>query len=389
MHAEANQNLPKSLLKCTKFVHYQAFNVKDESFREEDEFYLLRCGHLARMADGRVGDSPRVGAVLVHEGRIIGEGYHKIGGQAHAEVNCLASVRKEDYSLIPAATLYVSLEPCCIAGRSGACTNLIQRNGIKTVVFAQRDATPGVNGQSVGILDRANITVREYPDFLPTMAPNAYRQVFTTLNRPFVCLKFAQSRNGFLRPQDREASYWITNGISRRLVHRWRANTTAILVGGRTIVEDNPGLDTRLFPGPSPRVVIIDPKDRCTGKERIFQRSTGFLPILFSGSTRPEFPAETIPLSGGWGGALPQVLSWLHTNRIGHLTVEGGRAILHAFLRQGFWDEAKVFTGTASIHDGLLAPNMMKQGELISEEMVGTDRLEVFQNPNPVALPDF
>ncbi|MTB49841.1 bifunctional diaminohydroxyphosphoribosylaminopyrimidine deaminase/5-amino-6-(5-phosphoribosylamino)uracil reductase RibD [Lewinella sp. W8] len=341
-----------------------------------DESFLLRCGQLAALADGRVGDSPRVGAVLVFRGRIIGEGYHKVAGEAHAEVNCLASVREDDRPKIPDSTLYVSLEPCCIQGRSGACTDLIQRHGIKRVVFAQRDATPGVNGMSVGILEEANVSVTEYNGFKPTLAPNRFRKVIASQERPFVLLKFAQSADGFLRPENREEDYWLTNPISRRLVHRWRANSTAIMVGGRTIVEDNPGLNTRLFPGPSPRVIVLDPKDRCTGREKIFRQDRK--PVVFSGSDRPDLKAEVVPLSSGWKGALPQVLSWLHAARLGHLTVEGGAALLQAFIQQGLWDEARVFTSPQQLNAGLAAPALKGEVRLLREEKIGTDLLRVF-----------
>jgi diaminohydroxyphosphoribosylaminopyrimidine deaminase/5-amino-6-(5-phosphoribosylamino)uracil reductase len=377
VNAEVNLILVKSLSKYTKFVRNHAFSVMPNSIHSKEGSFLLRCAQLARMADGRVGDSPRVGAVLVFQDRIIGEGYHKVAGQAHAEVNCLSSVREEDQHLIPQATLYVSLEPCCITGRSGACTDLIQRHGIGRVVFAQRDATPGVDGKSVDILNDAGVSVREYNDFLPTQAPNRIRHVIATRERPYVMLKFAQSSDGFLRPENREVDYWLTNAMSRRLVHRWRANSSAILVGGRTVVEDDPALNTRLFPGPSPQIVILDPRGRCTGKERVFRQSKK--PVLFSGVPHHDLPAEVVPLKSGWEGAIPQVLSWLHGARLGHLTVEGGAAILEAFLTQGWWDEARVFTSPQQLGAGLRAPAVGQYGRLVRQERIGADLLQVFE----------
>lgn len=343
-----------------------------------DEHYLLRCADLAGLADSRVKDNPLVGAVLVHDGRIIGEGFHHRAGQAHAEVNCLNSVRPEDRELIPAATLFVSLEPCCITGRTGACTDLIRREGIKTVVFAQRDATPGVAGNSVRLLREAGVTVREYPAFQPTLAANAHRRVLTTENRPRLILKYARDADGFLRPAERGRAYWITNAVSRRLVHRWRARTMAVVVGGRTVVEDNPALTTRLFPGPDPRPVIIDPRDRVTGREQLFDGS-GVRPLLFSGTARPEIAADNYVIGSSLNHtALTQVLTRLKEERLGEVTVEGGAALLSAFIAAGLWDEARIFTGSARFGGGVPAPVLPASAVLTHRERIRGDTLSCY-----------
>ncbi len=342
-----------------------------------NEQYLERCAQLADLADSRVGDSPRVGAVLVYQDRIIGEGYHRVAGQAHAEVDCLASVRPADRPFIPEATLFISLEPCCIVGRSGACTNVIKEQGIKSVVFAQRDSTPGVNGESVAILEAAGISVIEYPEFKPTLKVNAHRRVMAEKGRPFVSLKFAQSADGYLRPADRKAAYWITNSISRRLVHRWRANTSAIIVGGRTVVEDNPSLTTRLFPGRDPRVVVIDPRNRVKGDEKIFAGNQ--LPLLFAGTERDDINAEVVVAGQELNkAALTQVLTRLMEQGLGHVTVEGGAAVLQAFINAGLWDEARVFTGNKPFGDGVSAPVLPASARTTSALRVGSDLLEVY-----------
>lgn len=339
--------------------------------------FLLRCAQLAALATGLVGDSPRVGAVLVHHGRIIGEGYHRRAGGAHAEVNCLAAVAEPDRPLIAGATLYVSLEPCCIAGRTGACTDVICRQGIRKVVFAQRDATRGVDGNSVRILTAAGIEVLEFPDFAPTLAVNAHRRILTLEDRPRVTLKWAQSTDGYLRPADRNQRYWITNPVSCRLVHRWRADTSAILVGGRTVVDDDPALTTRLFPGPNAVPVVLDPRDRVTGRERLFQ-GVGERPILFAGTVRTDVAADVVPVGSRLNeGACTQVLGELAKRGVGQLTVEGGAAVLRAFLAAGVWDEARVFTGRSRFGGGVAAPKLPGV-KLVSVQNVCGDRLEVF-----------
>ncbi len=343
-----------------------------------DQDYLLRCAELAELADAGVRDNPRVGAVLVHADRIIGEGYHQQAGQAHAEVNCLASVRSADRPLIPASTLYISLEPCYVTGRTGACVDVIRREKIPTVVFAQRDTTTGAGGQSVALLRGAGITVREYPEFAPTLSPNAHRRVFTQLGRPFVLLKFARSADGFLRPADRQQKYWLTNPISRRLVHRWRAKTSAILVGGRTVVEDDPALTTRLFPGPHAQPVIIDPRDRTTGQERLFH-GEGPSPLLFTGVPRPSLNVTQYAIGPDLStGALAQVLGKLYERGFGHVTVEGGSTLLQAFLRAGCWDEARVFTAPLCLYHGMPAPSLPPTAQLLRREWIGSDLLEFF-----------
>jgi diaminohydroxyphosphoribosylaminopyrimidine deaminase/5-amino-6-(5-phosphoribosylamino)uracil reductase len=344
----------------------------------DPEDYLARCAHLALLGTGDVLDNPRVGAVLVYDGRIIGEGYHKRAGEAHAEVNCLASIKPEDRTFIPESTLYVSLEPCCISGRTGACTDLIKKHGIRDVVFAQRDTTKGVNGESVAILMAEGIKVREYPDFRPTLVANAHRRTLTLEERPRIILKFAKSADGFIRPKDREEKYWITNSISRRLVHRWRAETSAILVGGRTVVDDDPSLTTRLFPGPQARPVVLDLRNRVTGKEQLFN-GVGRKPLLFAGTKRTGINAEVVVIGPDLDkAALTQVLSTLKEQRLGQVTVEGGAATLQAFLSSGFWDEARVFTGQVRFGDGVPAP-VFSLLKLVSQEDILGDLLSIYR----------
>jgi diaminohydroxyphosphoribosylaminopyrimidine deaminase/5-amino-6-(5-phosphoribosylamino)uracil reductase len=232
-------------------------------------------------------------------------------------------------------------------------------------------------------MQRADITVREYPDFEETKLPNAHRHTLVTLQRPYVVLKYASSADGFIRPADREATYWITHPLSRRLVHRWRANTSAILVGGRTVVEDDPTLTTRLFHGPTPRPVIVDLRNRCTGKEKLFDGS-GQQPLVFASRARPELAAEVVVLGKDLNKkALTQVLGKLMEQRVGEVTVEGGATLLNAFITTGLWDEARIFTGEARFGNGLSAPRLSDDATLVEAKMVGTDRLEVFRNMVP------
>ncbi|WP_157974314.1 bifunctional diaminohydroxyphosphoribosylaminopyrimidine deaminase/5-amino-6-(5-phosphoribosylamino)uracil reductase RibD [Lewinella sp. IMCC34183] len=341
---------------------------------------LARTAQLARLADARVLDNPRVGAVLLHDGCIIGEGYHQQAGKAHAEVNCLASVREEDRPLIPAATLFVSLEPCCIKGRTPACTGLILKEHVRKVVFAQRDTTDEVSGRSAAILREASVRVKEYPDFAPTEDTNRNRLIYTTEQRPFILLKYAQSADGFLRPRDRSKKYWITNDISRRLVHRWRTCTNAVIVGARTIIEDEPKLNARFFPGPDPRPVIIDLHDRLSGREKIFSGGEQ-RPLVFTGRKPARLRADTVEVKEKDLNkkAIKKILRKLHELKFSHVTIEGGAVVLNAFLHHGFWDEARIFTGPQRFGHGLPAPELPATARSLSEERIGTDRLSTFR----------
>jgi diaminohydroxyphosphoribosylaminopyrimidine deaminase/5-amino-6-(5-phosphoribosylamino)uracil reductase len=347
---------------------------------------LARTAQLARLADSRVLDNPRVGAVLIHDGRIIGEGYHRVAGQAHAEVHCLESVGEEDRHLIPKSTLYVSLEPCCIKGRTPACTGLILKENVRRVVFGQRDTSDEVSGRGAAILREAGVRVKEYNKFKPTAATNGPRRLFTTEERPYVLLKFARSADGFLRPKTRDKPYWITGPISRRLVHRWRTETNAVIIGARTVLDDNPQLNARLFPGPDPRPVVIDLRNRLTGKERIFERG-GVRPLVFCGKKHAKLRADIVEFKDRElnNKNIKKILRALHGLKYGHVTVEGGAAVLRAFIQADAWDGARIFTGTARFGNGLAAPTLPASARVIGRERIGNDELLTLERPGSPA----
>ena len=343
--------------------------------------YLRRTAQLADLADAGVLDNPRVGAVLVHDGRIIGEGFHHRAGEAHAEVNCLASVREADRHRIPHSTLFVSLEPCCIKGRTPACTGLILKEKIRKVVFTQRDTTDEISGRGAGILREAKVIVKEYPDFEPTAHTNHNRFVYTTEDRPFVLLKYARSADGFIRPRGRRESYWITNELSRRLVHRWRTNTNAVIVGARTVIDDDPRLNSRLFPGPDPRPVVIDLRGRLTGKEKLFS-GEGVRPLVFTGRKKTRLRADLHEIKEKELNkkSVRRILRKLYELKYSHVTVEGGATTLEAFIAAGCWEEARIFTGRVNYGNGLPAPRLPATAKLVESVSIGTDRLDILRS---------
>lgn len=341
-----------------------------------DSAFLQRCFDLAKLGRGFVSPNPTVGAVLVHQGRIIGEGFHRRYGGPHAEVEAVRSVTASDRPFINESTLYVSLEPCCIFGRTPPCTNLILAEGIPRVVVAQRDLTPEVSGRGLSILQAAGVSVTEIPSE-PGLAVSLPRQFFVANKRPYIFLKFAQSADGFMAPAG-DAPYWITHSISRRLVHRWRTQTGALLVGGRTVKRDNPQLTSRYFPGPHPLRVVVARSLETSKPKQVF--TDGLPTLLFSPEPPVNAPGlEHIPLQPAqdW---LELVLRELHQRRINHLTVEGGAEVLRRFIEANLWDEAVVFVGTNNYFRGGLPAPPLPASPTTTEKLL-SDRLLVYHNP--------
>lgn len=329
--------------------------------------------------------------MLVYNGKIIGEGYHKIAGKEHAEVKCLASVSDHNRALIPLSTLYVSLEPCCFHGRTPACTDLILRSDIQTVVIGQLDQTPRVSGQGVEILRNAGKEVRIYPDHEGCRKLAGERNLFVTQHRPYIILKWAQSTDGFMAPNSNEP-YWISSALTRRLTHKWRSQTGAILVGAATVLADDPSLTTRFYPGKDPVRVVFDPRNRCTGHERVFQVESDSPTLWFSSQApnleRNASTTEHFVLEHKEENWLPNILDELYRRGINQLTVEGGAYTLGLFLKMGLVDEIRRITNTQlAIGDGLPAPhiaalaNKPGQDEWRPAEVqkIDTDQLETFR----------
>lgn len=323
----------------------------------KDELYIQRCFDLARLGAGYVSPNPMVGAVLVHNDRIIGEGYHQVYGQAHAEVNAVQSVAKEDRTLLRDSTLYVSLEPCCIHGNTPPCTSLIIREHIPRVVISTLDQTPGVAGQGVHILREAGVQVTVGVLAEQGEQLSAIRNTFVTQRRPYVILKYAKTTEGFFARSDGQP-YWISNAFSKRLVHKWRSEVDAILVSGRTAQLDNPQLTNRLYFGPSPQRIVIDRRLQVPTSHYVLDQSIPTLIVhdeaLPSPIQRPG--VQYLSLSAGWD--LMPLLSSLYTQKISTLMVEGGAILLRSFIEQGLWDEARIIQGSRYLAAGIRAPEL-------------------------------
>lgn len=326
--------------------------------RLTDEFFMSRCIQLATLGAGHVAPNPMVGAVLVHEGRIIGEGYHQVYGQAHAEVNCVNSVKAIDRHLIPSATMYVSLEPCAHFGKTPPCANLIVAEKIREVVIGCVDTFSAVAGKGISILQNAGVTVRTGILEAECRALNSRFFTFHEQQRPFIILKWAQCQAGYMGTEDGHPVR-ISNPYTDRLVHRWRSEEAGILVGSRTAVMDNPRLNNRLWTGKDPLRIVIDPHHRVPQTHHLYdeQQETFF------------FRGET----------LTQLMQELHERRILSVLVEGGAATLNRFIDAGLWDEARVIHGAVTLPGGLSAPRL-KHAKLTTDTPLMGDHIFIYHS---------
>lgn len=324
--------------------------------------FMQRCFDLARLGNGQTSPNPSVGAVLVYQDRIIGEGWHRQYGGAHAEVNALANVLPEHRALIPQSTIYVSLEPCHHFGKTPPCVDLILRERIPKVVIAQTDPHDKVAGQSIQKLRNHGVEVIE--TILTEDATWVTRPFVKNimLQKPYIILKWAESADGFMGAPDKPI--WLSNAFTKRLSHRWRNEVDGILVGANTVLIDNPGLDNRLWYGKSPVRIVLD------GQGRVGARLNQGLKIL-DDSVKTLIYSHVQPnpkrqedfhqtffktLRSHHPDAL---LKDLFQEKIGILLVEGGATVLNFFIQHNLWDEARVFKTNKWLQYGVVAPKMI------------------------------
>ncbi len=340
------------------------------------ESYMRRCLQLAQLAAGHTAPNPMVGAVLVHHDRIIGEGYHQVYGQAHAEVNCLESVSVEDKPLIPDSTLYVSLEPCAHYGKTPPCADRIISEGIRRVVIGIRDPFLEVDGKGIEKLKNAGIDV--VTGVLEKECRMLNKRFFTfhEQKRPFVILKWAQTANGYISGKSKERLL-ISNSLTQRLVHQWRSEEAVILVGTRTALLDDPALTNR-FGGTQPLRAVVDLGLKLPGSLKLLD---GSHPTLIFNSQKEEKSGNLNFLKvSGKNDLVREILKHLYALKKTSLLVEGGAALLGSFIQAGAWDEARVITNdTLVVEEGTPTPLLTDAERIPGPEGVG-DRIEFFKN---------
>lgn len=331
--------------------------------------FMQRALDLAERGKGAVRPNPLVGCVLVHEGKIIGEGYHEQYGGPHAEVNAIASVT--DPKLLAAATAYVSLEPCSHWGKTPPCANLLVEKGIKSVVVATLDPNPLVAGKGVKLLEEAGISVQV--GLLEREARWQNRRFFCQqeMHRPYLILKWAQTQDGFIARENFD-SKWISSSQSRQLVHQWRAEEQAILVGKNTALHDNPRLNVRDWTGSDPIRVVLDSKLELPADLHLFDQQ---IPTLCYNLLKSE------KLTNLEWVQLPQLslealMADLHARQIQSVLIEGGSQTIHQFLAAGLWDEARVFTAPIQFERGIAAPKLTQTPA--ESHAIGEDQLDIY-----------
>ena len=372
---------------------------------------MQRCINLAKLAAGKVLPNPMVGAVLVYENRIIGEGYHQYYGGPHAEVNCIRSVKQGDQNLIPAGVLYVSLEPCAHFGKTPPCADLIIKNEIKKVVVGCLDPFVDVKGKGIEKLVAAGREI--VTGILEEKCKDLNKRFFTVQieHRPYVVLKWAQTRNGKIAEhhatweanngttnrtkQPSEMSkvpgrLFISNEYTNRLVHKWRSEESSILVGTNTALLDDPDLTNRYWTGPSPLRLVLDMDLKLPSSLKMFNDKKTFT-IVFN-SRQHQLDNATLEKGGtGLGfyqitsdvSVVHQLLNALQQLKVASVMVEGGAKLLQSFIDEGLWDEARVITNTElDLTTGLSAP-VLSSHELLDEVKIMSDQIHYFAHIQP------
>ena len=329
------------------------------------EVYISRCIEIAKNGLGNTRPNPMVGAVIVYNNKIIGEGYTSAYGGSHAEVNAINSVGNK--SLLKEATLYVTLEPCSHFGKTPPCSDLIIKHKIPNVVIGCIDDNIKVAGQGIKKLKNAGCKV--IVGVLKHECKTHHKRFFTFHNkkRPYIILKWAETPDGFIAPKTKQEQkpVWITNSYSRQLVHKWRSEEQAILVGTNTVLEDNPSLTTRTWTGENPIRVVIDENEKLPKTLNVFNNETET--ILVSNKII-DFSKNVVQ----------QICDLLLKKNINSIIIEGGAKTLQTFIDTNFWDEARVFIGPSKFINGIKAPKL--RGKLISEEKIDTDNLKIYVN---------
>jgi diaminohydroxyphosphoribosylaminopyrimidine deaminase/5-amino-6-(5-phosphoribosylamino)uracil reductase len=336
----------------------------------DDEKYMWRCIQLARNGHAGAAPNPMVGAVIVCDGRIIGEGYHVRCGGPHAEVNAVRSVAQPE--LLRRSTIYVSLEPCAHYGKTPPCADLIVEKGIPRVVVGCRDPFARVNGLGIKKLRDASIEVTVGVLEEECRRLNSRFITFHSKKRPFVVLKWAESADGFIdvaREGGQPAK--ISTPLTSMLVHKRRSEVDAIMVGTRTALLDNPSLTVRLWPGRSPMRVVIDRSGAIPTDAHLKDGSVPTVVYTAGGSPRAERSGVEYVAIDFAQPVLPQILSDLHSRGVQTLMAEGGRQLLQSFIDAGLWDEAYVERGSVELHGGVEAPVMPGGARLHSEDIFG------------------
>jgi len=335
---------------------------------------MERCLALAEKGLGNTYPNPIVGAIIVHENKIIGEGWHQKAGEPHAEVNAINQV--SDKTLLTESTLYVNLEPCSHFGKTPPCADLIIQFGIKRVVIASRDPNPLVAGKGILKLKEAGVEVIEA--ILKKEAEFLNRRFYTfhQKKRPYIIMKWAQTEDGFISPLTNKTNrpFWISNNLSRQKVHQWRSQEASILVGVQTVVTDNPILNTREWPGNNPLRIILDPSDRIPEDATLLKDKLRTIILCKKKTKRHLKENKEYHILNPFN--LDSLIKFCYKKNILSLFIEGGQKTLNYFIKDQLWDEARIFTSKQKFKKGINSPEFF--APLFSKEELGDNTLKIY-----------
>jgi diaminohydroxyphosphoribosylaminopyrimidine deaminase/5-amino-6-(5-phosphoribosylamino)uracil reductase len=356
---------------------------------------MQRCIDLAKCGAGSVAPNPMVGAVLVHQDRIIGEGFHQVYGGPHAEVNCIRSVKDADRKFIPFSTLYVSLEPCAHFGKTPPCANLILSEKIPNVIIGSKDPFEQVNGKGIDILKNGGVNVLQGILEKDCDELNKRFFLFHRKNRPYIILKWAQTADLKISSGTAERLI-ISNKFTDRLVHKWRSEESGIMVGTNTAENDNPLLTNRWWTGNSPVRIVFDRNLKLSKSLNLFDGSTRTIVFYCNGEIDKSIPVEYFQFRNE-RDLLPQLLQSLYDLKILSVIIEGGASLINSFISAGIWDEARVITNTnlwvhsidfteattpqTKFQEALSAPHLIN-AHLQDTLEIGYDKIQTFIHIN-------
>lgn len=346
-----------------------------------DEKFMLRCIQLAKNGLGTTAPNPMVGAVVVHNNQIIGEGHTSPYGGPHAEVNAIASVANKE--ILHEATLYVTLEPCSHFGKTPPCADLLAKHQIKRVVIGLRDPHEKVAGKGIQKLVTAGCEVMVG---VLEQACRAHHKRFLTVQekqRPYIILKWAETSDGFIAPEKehREIApqpYWITGKLSRQLVHKWRSEEQAILVGTATAIADNPKLDARLWTGKSPIRVLLDKDLKVPSTYHLLDKKQRTIIFTMVADTSKHLEGIEYVVLTNSTYTTANICNQLYKLNIQSLIIEGGAKTLQSFIDVNLWDEARVFKGISEFKNGIKGPQC--NGTVVTKKNIDQDLLTIYKN---------
>ncbi|MEO8962984.1 MAG: bifunctional diaminohydroxyphosphoribosylaminopyrimidine deaminase/5-amino-6-(5-phosphoribosylamino)uracil reductase RibD [Ginsengibacter sp.] len=341
-----------------------------------DKKYMSRCIQLAKSGMGYVAPNPMVGALLVYGYKVIGEGFHKKYGEPHAEVNCIMSVNAENKSLIEKSTMYVSLEPCSHYGKTPPCADLILESKINRVVIGCKDVNEKVSGRGIKKLQEARVNV--VSGILEEECVELNKRFFTfhQKKRPYILLKWAQTADRKIGSEN-EKRVLISNEYSNRLVHKWRSEEAAIMVGTHTAIKDNPSLTTRLWRGKNPVRIVIDKDLKLPSTLNLFDSESNTI-VINTIKDSSEKHIRYIKIDDG--NFLEKMLMRLYESEIQSILVEGGANTLQSFIDACLWDEARIITNEKmTFGQGIDSPKL-KGGIMIYEQEFENDRICFYSN---------